>query len=108
MLDIDAGWYRCLFDGSASTDQRKELLGLLLTLMKKPDSEQRSAITDALYRIAQNLKPSAPIADLVADWWQNVDSPYHERRALLADCCGVLAQFGAAAERESTAQPWPP
>ncbi|XP_052230319.1 RAB11-binding protein RELCH homolog isoform X2 [Dreissena polymorpha] len=73
--------------------ERDNLLNILFNLIKKPDEEQRQMILTGCIAFAQHVGPTRLEAELLPQCWEQISHKYMERRLLVAEACGALAQY---------------
>lgn len=84
-----------------SAGQREVLLGLLFSLMKRPDEEQRAALLGGLGALARVLGPPRLEAELLPRVWDDLAHRRPERRLLVAGAVAALAPHTPASLRNS-------
>lgn len=85
----------------ASSGQREVLLGLLFSLMKRPDEDQRAALLGGLGALARVLGPPRLEAELLPRVWDDLAHRRPERRLLVAGAVAALAPHTPAPLRNS-------
>ncbi|EGG24253.1 hypothetical protein DFA_06403 [Cavenderia fasciculata] len=80
---------------------RFALTKMLFNLTKKPDEFQRHVIMKGCMALASMVGPLRTETEILAQCWEQLTEKYPERRVLVADSCGSLAQFASAELRLS-------
>ncbi|KAK9813191.1 hypothetical protein WJX72_010407 [[Myrmecia] bisecta] len=80
---------------------RDRLTHCLFNLVKKPTSGQRRMILDSCAELARRIGPARAAEELLPQCWEQVGHKHPERRTLVAEACGQLAEFVAADMRPS-------
>ncbi|KAI3927649.1 hypothetical protein MKW92_032294 [Papaver armeniacum] len=65
----------------------------LFNLIKRPDEQQRRIIMDACVSLAKNVGEMRTESELLPQCWEQINHTYEERRLLVAQSCGELAEF---------------
>lgn len=71
---------------------RDKLCHLLFNAVKRPDADQRRVIIDAFASLAVNFGRDRTVEELLPQCWEQLTHSYPERRVLVAEACGQLAQ----------------
>ncbi|XP_045812584.1 RAB11-binding protein RELCH-like [Trifolium pratense] len=72
---------------------RDSLTHTLFNLIKRPDEQQRRIIMDACVSLAKNVGEMRTETELLPQCWEQINHMYEERRLLVAQSCGELAEF---------------
>eukprot|EP01134_Creolimax_fragrantissima_P006747 CFRG6747T1 len=72
---------------------RDQLTNLLFNLMRRPNENQRRAITNGCTVLAERIGPLRVEAELLPQCWEQINHPHAERRVLVAETCGKLVRF---------------
>ncbi|CAL9755945.1 unnamed protein product [Musa acuminata subsp. burmannicoides] len=72
---------------------RDSLTHTLFNLIKRPDEHQRRIIMDACVTLAKNVGDMRTETELLPQCWEQINHKYEERRLLVAQSCGELAEF---------------
>ncbi|KAH9675673.1 rab11-binding protein relch [Citrus sinensis] len=75
------------------TSTRDSLTHTLFNLIKRPDEKQRRIIMDACVTLAKNVGEMRTEMELLPQCWEQINHMYEERRLLVAQSCGELAEF---------------
>ncbi|CAB3998176.1 lisH domain and HEAT repeat-containing KIAA1468 homolog isoform X2, partial [Paramuricea clavata] len=73
--------------------ERDKLLHSLVNLIKRPDAEQRRMIITGCSAFAHVVGHMRTEAELLPQLWEQINHKYPERRQLVAEACGTLAQY---------------
>ncbi|GBG63021.1 hypothetical protein CBR_g34722 [Chara braunii] len=65
----------------------------LFNLIKKPDEHQRKVIMNACVQLAVRIGEQRTEEELLPQCWEQINHKYPERRLLVAQSCGDLAQY---------------
>ncbi|EFA80709.1 hypothetical protein PPL_06295 [Heterostelium album PN500] len=74
---------------------RFALTKLLFNLIKKPNEFQRHAIMKGCMALASIVGPQRTETEILSQCWEQLTEKHPERRVLVADSCGSLAQFAS-------------
>eukprot|EP01132_Coremiostelium_polycephalum_P004797 gene4797-5982_t len=72
---------------------RFSLTKLLFNLIKKPNEVQRHVIMRGCMALASIIGPHRTEVEILSQCWEQLSEKHPERRVLVADSCGCLAQF---------------
>ncbi|EEF34329.1 conserved hypothetical protein [Ricinus communis] len=72
---------------------RDSLTHTLFNLIKRPDEQQRRIIMDACVSLAKNVGEMRTETELLPQCWEQISHTYEERRLLVAQSCGEIAEF---------------
>ncbi|XP_022639596.1 lisH domain and HEAT repeat-containing protein KIAA1468 homolog isoform X4 [Vigna radiata var. radiata] len=72
---------------------RDSLTHRLFNLIKRPDEQQRRVIMDAFVSLAKNVGEMRTETESLPQCWEQINHTYEERRMLVAQSCGELAEF---------------
>ncbi|KAJ3441059.1 rab11-binding protein relch [Anaeramoeba flamelloides] len=73
--------------------QRDHLTHLLFNLIARPDERQRQIIIDGFSALASTIGYKRVETELLPQLWSQINHKYEERRLLVAQSCGELAEF---------------
>eukprot|EP01133_Synstelium_polycarpum_P015454 gene15454-18335_t len=68
---------------------------MLFNLIKRPNEIQRHAIMKGCMALASIVGPSRTETEILSQCWEQLSEKHPERRVLVADSCGCLAQFAS-------------
>jgi len=94
--------FLCAVQRSTDRDSRMALINLFFNIIKRPDEQQRSLITEGFLALAALVGPTRTTEELLEQCTKEVGSKYEERRILVADTCACLAQYCIPSARSST------
>ncbi|KAJ0753898.1 putative transcription factor interactor and regulator LisH family [Helianthus annuus] len=83
----------CAIERHPSSNTRDSLTHTLFNLIKRPDEQQRRIIMDACVTLARNVGEMRTETELLPQCWEQISHMYEERRLLVAQSCGELAEF---------------
>ncbi|KAL6125678.1 hypothetical protein ACLB2K_073733 [Fragaria x ananassa] len=83
----------CAIERHPESSTRDSLTHTLFNLIKRPDEQQRRIIMDACVSLAQNVGEMRTETELLPQCWEQINHTYEERRLLVAQSCGELAEF---------------
>ncbi|KAL9424935.1 hypothetical protein AB3S75_031960 [Citrus x aurantiifolia] len=83
----------CAIERHPDTSTRDSLTHTLFNLIKRPDEQQRRIIMDACVTLAKNVGEMRTEMELLPQCWEQINHMYEERRLLVAQSCGELAEF---------------
>ncbi|XP_068641158.1 uncharacterized protein [Aristolochia californica] len=83
----------CAIELHPDSDTRDSLTHTLFNLIKRPDEQQRRIIMDACVTLARNVGEMRTESELLPQCWEQINHMYEERRMLVAQSCGELAEF---------------
>ncbi|KAL2335762.1 hypothetical protein Fmac_016975 [Flemingia macrophylla] len=83
----------CAIEHHPDSRTRDSLTHTLFNLIKRPDEIQRRIIMDACVSLAKNVKEMRTETELLPQCWEQINHMYEERRLLVAQSCGELAEF---------------
>lgn len=83
----------CAIERHPDSSTRDSLTHTLFNLIKRPDEEQRRIIMDACVTLARNVGEMRTETELLPQCWEQINHMYEERRLLVAQSCGELAEF---------------
>ncbi|KAM5558021.1 RAB11-binding protein RELCH [Rosa sericea] len=83
----------CAIERHPESSTRDSLTHTLFNLIKRPDHQQRRIIMDACVSLAQNVGEMRTETELLPQCWEQINHTYEERRLLVAQSCGELAEF---------------
>lgn len=83
----------CAIEHHPDSNTRDSLTHTLFNLIKRPDEQQRRIIMDACVSLAKNVGEMRTETELLPQCWEQINHMYEERRLLVAQSCGELAQF---------------
>uniref|UniRef100_A0A5B6Z3N2 LisH domain and HEAT repeat-containing protein KIAA1468 n=1 Tax=Davidia involucrata TaxID=16924 RepID=A0A5B6Z3N2_DAVIN len=83
----------CAIERHPDSSTRDSLTHTLFNLIKRPDEEQRRIIMDACVSLAKNVREMRTETELLPQCWEQINHMYEERRLLVAQSCGELAEF---------------
>ncbi|KAM7520278.1 hypothetical protein LguiB_019240 [Lonicera macranthoides] len=83
----------CAIERHPDTSTRDSLTHTLFNLIKRPDEQQRRIIMDACVTLAKNVGEMRTETELLPQCWEQINHTYEERRLLVAQSCGELAEF---------------
>ncbi|KAL0431339.1 UNVERIFIED_CONTAM: RAB11-binding protein RELCH [Sesamum radiatum] len=83
----------CAIERHPDSATRDSLTHTLFNLIKRPDEQQRRIIMDACVTLAKNVGDLRTETELLPQCWEQVNHMYEERRVLVAQSCGELAEF---------------
>ncbi|KAJ3442226.1 rab11-binding protein relch [Anaeramoeba flamelloides] len=73
--------------------QRDHLTHLLFNLISRPNERQRQIIIDGFSALASTIGYQRVETELLPQLWSQINHKYEERRLLVAQSCGELAEF---------------
>ncbi|KAI5073490.1 hypothetical protein GOP47_0011503 [Adiantum capillus-veneris] len=91
----------CAIERHPDSNVRDLLTHTLFNLIKRPDESQRRIIMDACVTLSRNIGKERTELELLPQCWEQINHKYEERRLLVAQSCGELAQFVKAEIRTS-------
>lgn len=94
--------FLCAVQRSDDRETRLSLTTLFFNLIKRPDEQQRSLITEGFTALAAMVGPTRTTEELLEQCIKEVGSKYEERRVLVADSCTSLAQYSNPSVRTTT------
>ncbi|XP_027077488.1 uncharacterized protein [Coffea arabica] len=83
----------CAIERHPDSMTRDSLTHTLFNLIKRPDEQQRRIIMDACVTLAKNVGEMRTETELLPQCWEQINHMYEERRLLVAQSCGELAEF---------------
>ncbi|XP_075646838.1 uncharacterized protein LOC142617763 [Castanea sativa] len=83
----------CAIERHPDSSTRDSLTHTLFNLIKRPDEQQRRIIMDACVSLAKNVGEMRTETELLPQCWEQINHMYEERRLLVAQSCGLLAEF---------------
>ncbi|KAG8384107.1 hypothetical protein BUALT_Bualt04G0083600 [Buddleja alternifolia] len=83
----------CAIERHPDSATRDSLTHTLFNLIKRPDEQQRRIIMDACVTLAKNVRELRTETELLPQCWEQINHMYEERRLLVAQSCGELAEF---------------
>uniref|UniRef100_A0A2P2L9T0 LisH domain and HEAT repeat-containing protein KIAA1468 homolog n=2 Tax=Rhizophora mucronata TaxID=61149 RepID=A0A2P2L9T0_RHIMU len=83
----------CAIERHPDGNTRDSLTHTLFNLIKRPDEQQRQIIMDACVTLAKNVGEMRTETELLPQCWEQINHMYEERRLLVAQSCGELAEF---------------
>lgn len=83
----------CAIERHPNSGTRDSLTHTLFNLIKRPDEQQRRIIMDACVSLAKNVGEMRTETELLPQCWEQINHMYEERRLLVAQSCGELAEF---------------
>ncbi|KAL6960962.1 hypothetical protein U1Q18_038727 [Sarracenia purpurea var. burkii] len=83
----------CAIERHPESSTRDSLTHTLFNLIKRPDEQQRRIIMDACVTLAKNVGEMRTETELLPQCWEQINHMYEERRLLVAQSCGELAEF---------------
>ncbi|GMI68996.1 hypothetical protein like AT5G16210 [Hibiscus trionum] len=83
----------CAIERHPDSSTRDSLTHTLFNLIKRPDEQQRRIIMDACVSLAKNVGEMRTETELLPQCWEQINHMYEERRLLVAQSCGELAEF---------------
>ncbi|KAJ4960017.1 hypothetical protein NE237_019927 [Protea cynaroides] len=83
----------CAIERHPDSRTRDSLTHTLFNLIKRPDEQQRRIIMDACLSLAKNVGEMRTESELLPQCWEQINHIYEERRLLVAQSCGELAEF---------------
>ncbi|XP_077253234.1 HEAT repeat-containing protein [Tasmannia lanceolata] len=83
----------CAIERHPDSNTRDSLTHTLFNLIKRPDEQQRRIIMDACVNLAKNVGEMRTESELLPQCWEQINHMYEERRLLVAQSCGELAEF---------------
>ncbi|KAL2499450.1 HEAT repeat-containing protein [Abeliophyllum distichum] len=83
----------CAIERHPDSATRDSLTHTLFNLIKRPDEQQRRIIMDACVTLAKNVGQLRTEIELLPQCWEQINHMYEERRLLVAQSCGELAEF---------------
>ncbi|KAF9595015.1 hypothetical protein IFM89_036033 [Coptis chinensis] len=83
----------CAIERHPDSSTRDSLTHTLFNLIKRPDEQQRRIIMDACVTLAKNVGEMRTESELLPQCWEQINHTYEERRLLVAQSCGELAEF---------------
>ncbi|KAL5571309.1 hypothetical protein UlMin_020906, partial [Ulmus minor] len=83
----------CAIERHPESSTRDSLTHTLFNLIKRPDEKQRRIIMDACVSLAKNVGQMRTETELLPQCWEQINHMYEERRLLVAQSCGELAEF---------------
>ncbi|KAH7847521.1 hypothetical protein Vadar_027150 [Vaccinium darrowii] len=83
----------CAIERHPESSMRDSLTHTLFNLIKRPDEQQRRIIMDACVTLAKNVGEMRTETELLPQCWEQINHMYEERRLLVAQSCGELAEF---------------
>ncbi|KAK9048949.1 hypothetical protein SSX86_032086 [Deinandra increscens subsp. villosa] len=83
----------CAIERHPNSNTRDSLTHTLFNLIKRPDEQQRRIIMDACVTLAKNVGEMRTETELLPQCWEQISHMYEERRLLVAQSCGELAEF---------------
>ncbi|XP_024983065.1 lisH domain and HEAT repeat-containing protein KIAA1468 homolog isoform X2 [Cynara cardunculus var. scolymus] len=83
----------CAIERHPDSHTRDSLTHTLFNLIKRPDEKQRRIIMDACVTLAKNVGEMRTETELLPQCWEQISHMYEERRLLVAQSCGELAEF---------------
>ncbi|GFY86766.1 HEAT repeat-containing protein [Actinidia rufa] len=83
----------CAIERHPESSTRDSLTHTLFNLIKRPDEQQRRIIMEACVTLAKNVGEMRTETELLPQCWEQINHMYEERRLLVAQSCGELAEF---------------
>ncbi|KAJ9562345.1 hypothetical protein OSB04_007505, partial [Centaurea solstitialis] len=83
----------CAIERHPDSQTRDSLTHKLFNLIKRPDEKQRRIIMDACVTLAKKVGEMRTETELLPQCWEQISDMYEERRLLVAQSCGELAEF---------------
>ncbi|CAI9110642.1 OLC1v1010704C1 [Oldenlandia corymbosa var. corymbosa] len=83
----------CAIERHPDSMTRDSLTHTLFNLIKRPDEQQRRIIMDACVTLAKNVGVMRTETELLPQCWEQINHMYEERRLLVAQSCGELAEY---------------
>ncbi|KAK2986773.1 hypothetical protein RJ640_010998 [Escallonia rubra] len=83
----------CAIERHPDSTTRDSLTHTLFNLIKRPDEQQRRIIMDACVTLSKNVGEMRTETELLPQCWEQINHTYEERRLLVAQSCGELAEF---------------
>ncbi|KAL7232019.1 hypothetical protein ACSBR2_010104 [Camellia fascicularis] len=83
----------CAIERHPESSTRDSLTHTLFNLIKRPDGQQRRIIMDACVTLARSVGEMRTETELLPQCWEQINHMYEERRLLVAQSCGELAEF---------------
>ncbi|MED6151176.1 hypothetical protein PIB30_079899 [Stylosanthes scabra] len=83
----------CAIEHHPDSNTRDSLTHTLFNLIKRPDEQQRRIIMEACVSLAKNVGEMRTETELLPQCWEQISHMYEERRLLVAQSCGELAEF---------------
>lgn len=83
----------CAIERHPDNSTRDSLTHTLFNLIKRPDEQQRRSIMDACVILSKNVGDMRTETELLPQCWEQINHKYEERRLLVAQSCGELAEF---------------
>ncbi|KAL5058769.1 hypothetical protein RYX36_030373 [Vicia faba] len=83
----------CAIERHPDSSTRDSLTHTLFNLIKRPDEQQRRIIMDACVNLAKNVGEMRTETELLPQCWEQISHMYEERRLLVAQSCGELAEY---------------
>ncbi|EOA19937.1 hypothetical protein CARUB_v10000188mg [Capsella rubella] len=83
----------CAIERHPVSSTRDSLTHTLFNLIKRPDEQQRRIIMDACVSLSRNVGEMRTETELLPQCWEQINHTYEERRLLVAQSCGDLAEY---------------
>uniref|UniRef100_A0A1J3HLQ6 LisH domain and HEAT repeat-containing protein KIAA1468-like protein n=1 Tax=Noccaea caerulescens TaxID=107243 RepID=A0A1J3HLQ6_NOCCA len=83
----------CAIERHPDSSTRDSLTHTLFNLIKRPDEQQRRIIMDACVSLSRNVGEMRTETELLPQCWEQINHTYEERRLLVAQSCGELAEY---------------
>lgn len=83
----------CVISLHTNPSVRYTLTQLLFNLIKKPDKYERKIIMEACVTLATIIGYERVERELLPQCWDQINNEHYERRILVADACGALANY---------------
>ncbi|OAY68909.1 LisH domain and HEAT repeat-containing protein, partial [Ananas comosus] len=83
----------CAIERHPESSVRDSLTHTLFNLIKRPDEQQRRIIMEACVTLAKNIGEMRTETELLPQCWEQINHKYEERRLLVAQSCGELAEY---------------
>ncbi|CAH2072626.1 unnamed protein product [Thlaspi arvense] len=83
----------CAIERHPVSSTRDSLTHTLFNLIKRPDEQQRRIIMDACVSLSRNVGEMRTETELLPQCWEQINHTYEERRLLVAQSCGELAEY---------------
>ncbi|CAN8300117.1 unnamed protein product [Cochlearia groenlandica] len=83
----------CAIERHPVSNTRDSLTHTLFNLIKRPDEQQRRVIMDACVSLSRNVGEMRTETELLPQCWEQINHTYEERRLLVAQSCGELAEY---------------
>ncbi|KAL5726561.1 hypothetical protein ACHQM5_009596 [Ranunculus cassubicifolius] len=83
----------CAIERHPDSNTRDSLTHTLFNLIKRPDEKQRQIIMDACVSLARSVGEMRTESELLPQCWEQINHTYEERRLLVAQSCGELAEY---------------